>query len=78
MNEKSSCKLDHSLEDVKKKQEAISAFLSAEIAASLTGYLQGERSQDELNHVFHLLKKYDLAGEQEKQRRNAELTRLFT
>jgi hypothetical protein len=73
----SSCNLDHSLADVQKKLEAIAPHLPAYIADALPVYLEQERSQEDLNHVFHLLKKYDLADEAEKARRNEKFSRLI-
>ncbi|MBN6186197.1 group-specific protein [Aneurinibacillus sp. BA2021] len=73
----SGCSIDHSVEDVRKKLSAIESHLPASIARALPEYVEGERTQEELNHVFHLLKKYDLADEAEKARRNEAFTQLL-
>lgn len=69
----SQCSLDHSVEDVKKKYESQLEFLPAEINALFGAFLEKEHSQLTLNEVFHLLKKYDLASEEEKMARNEKL-----
>ncbi|ERI07998.1 hypothetical protein [Aneurinibacillus aneurinilyticus] len=71
------CSIDHSLEDVRKKLDAIEPYLPASISQGLPGYMEQERTQDELNHVFHLLKKYDLADDEEQARRNEEFRKLL-
>lgn len=77
MEKKTTCNLDHSVEDVQKKYEAIMPHLPAAITAALPAYLAAPRTQAELNEVFHLLKKYDLADEEEQARRDQEFARLF-
>ncbi|WP_019152574.1 hypothetical protein [Robertmurraya massiliosenegalensis] len=67
------CKLDHSLEDVKTKFEAQSPFLPEEIKSLFENFFREEHSQHILNDVFHLLKKYDLATDEEKETRNNRL-----
>jgi citrate synthase len=67
------CKIDHSKEDVQKKYESQREFLPQEIQASFSNFLGEEHTQDILNEVFHLLKKYDLANEKEKEERNNRL-----
>ena len=61
MEQKSTCNLDHSLEDIRKKLEVIAPHLPDRIVAVL----------------FHLLKKYDLADEMERVHRNKEFIRLL-
>lgn len=77
MEKKTTCNLDHSVEDVQKKYEAIMPHLPAAITRALPAYLRESRTQEELNEVFHLLKKYDLSDEEEKARRNAQFARLL-
>lgn len=74
---KNGCNLDHSVEDVRKKLGAIRPYLPTSIAQALPEYVEGGRTQEELNEVFHLLKKYDLADEEEKARRNEEFNQLL-
>ncbi|WP_046176342.1 hypothetical protein [Domibacillus indicus] len=69
----SECKLDHSFEDVRKKLESQQPSLPGELYGRLENYLTEERTQDLLNELFHLLKKYDLASEEEKEVRNNRL-----
>lgn len=69
----SSCNIDHSQEDVKKKYESQSEFLPTEINELFVSFFSKSHSQETLNEVFHLLKKYDLSSEDEKLSRNEKL-----
>jgi citrate synthase len=69
----SECKLDHTHEDVKSKYSSQEAFLPNDLKALFEQFFAKEHSQDLLNEVFHLLKKYDLAAEEEKKARNNRL-----
>lgn len=69
----SECKLDHSQEDVRSKYQSQEAFLPADMKSLFEQFLTKEHTQDLLNEVFHLLKKYDLASEEEKNQRNNQL-----
>ncbi|MEH7108819.1 MULTISPECIES: hypothetical protein [Bacillaceae] len=69
----SECKLDHSAEDVQKKYESQAAFLPEEMKPLFQQFLAKEHTQEILNEVFHLLKKYDLASEEEKSERTNRL-----
>ncbi len=69
----SECKMDHSHEDVKSKYESQAAFLPEEMKPLFSQFFESEHTQDLLNEVFHLLKKYDLASDEEKQERNNRL-----
>jgi hypothetical protein len=66
----SQCSIDHSLEDVQKKYESQKEFLPIELQALFNTFFSKTQSQETLNEVFHLLKKYDLSNEDEKQTRN--------
>ncbi|SEN23429.1 hypothetical protein SAMN05192533_110119 [Mesobacillus persicus] len=68
------CKLDHSHDDVRKKYEEQKPFLPEELKPLFQGFFADEHTQDILNEVFHLLKKYDLASEAEKEERNRRLS----
>ncbi|MCP3026396.1 group-specific protein [Halobacillus sp. A5] len=72
----SSCPIDHTLEDTKKKLESQKEFLPEELYKAAGHFLNSRPSQDELNELFHLLKKYDLAADEEKQMRNKNLKEL--
>lgn len=74
----SECKLDHSHEDVKNKFESQSEYLPAELKPLFEQFFAQEHTQDLLNEVFHLLKKYDLATEEEKTARNKRLNMVLT
>jgi len=69
----SECKLDHSQEDVKSKYESQAAFLPEEMKSLFNQFFAKEHTQDLLNEVFHLLKKYDLASAEEQNERNNRL-----
>jgi hypothetical protein len=69
----SQCNLDHSVEDVKKKFDSQSEFLPVEFMELFTLFFKKNHSQETLNEVFHLLKKYDLASDEEKLARNDKL-----
>lgn len=69
----SECKIDHSHEDVKKKYESQAEFLPEDMKDGFTAFFNKEHTQDILNEVFHLLKKYDLASEEERSERNNRL-----
>ncbi|WP_096435136.1 group-specific protein [Alteribacter populi] len=72
------CNLDHSLEDVKKKLESQSEFLPSNIFVQLKLFLEKDLSQATLNETFHLLKKYDLATDKEREERNVKMEALFS
>ncbi|MDA1677649.1 MULTISPECIES: group-specific protein [unclassified Bacillus cereus group] len=67
------CNIDHSMEDVMNKLESQKGFLPEVIFKEVKGFLQGNHSQEILNDVFHLLKKYDLVSEEEREMRNTQL-----
>jgi hypothetical protein len=69
----SECKLDHTQEDVKSKYASIAAFLPEEMNPLFNQFFEKDHTQDLLNEVFHLLKKYDLAPEDEQANRNNRL-----
>lgn len=69
----SECKLDHTKEDVRNKYESQAAFLPEGVKSLFNQFFSEEHTQDLLNEVFHLLKKYDLASEEERNARNNRL-----
>ncbi|MGN7470553.1 hypothetical protein [Brevibacillus sp. SAFN-007a] len=71
------CKLDHSKEDVQKKLAEQAPFLAGERVGRLQRMLEGELSQERLNELFHLLKKYDLASPEERRTREQQMDRLL-
>lgn len=64
------CEINHSKEDVLKKLESQKEFLPQELYSKIASFIETNLPQETLNEVFHLLKKYDLAGEAEQQDRN--------
>ncbi|HAQ06241.1 MAG TPA: group-specific protein [Bacillus bacterium] len=67
------CTIDHSHEDVRKKYESQLDFLPEDMKPLFDDFFQEEHTQDILNEVFHLLKKYDLASEEERSERSNRL-----
>ncbi|MGZ7151561.1 hypothetical protein [Bacillus sp. BC08] len=67
------CNIDHSMEDVMNKLENQKDYLPEVIFKELKGFLQGNHPQEILNDIFHLLKKYDLVSEEERETRNTQL-----
>ncbi|MFS0775402.1 hypothetical protein ABC255_05180 [Neobacillus sp. 3P2-tot-E-2] len=69
----SECKLNHSQEDVRNKYESQEAILPDEMKPLFEQFFSKEHTQDLLNEVFHLLKKYDLASVEDRNERNNRL-----
>lgn len=67
------CKIDHSHEEVMNKYESQMEFLPQDMAPLFNKFFEEEHTQDILNEVFHLLKKYDLVPEEEQSERNNRL-----
>jgi hypothetical protein len=72
------CNIDHSQEDVIQKVESQQDFLPKLLSKDLYSFLESNRSQQTLNELFHLLKKYDLASKEEQEERNKKLTQLIS
>ncbi|CAH0160458.1 hypothetical protein P4646_23075 [Peribacillus simplex] len=71
------CNLNHSQHDVRLKFESQKAFLPTELSQTLDRYLEKGNSQETLNELFHLLKKYDLATQEEQESRNEKLNQIM-
>ncbi|PAV30447.1 group-specific protein [Virgibacillus profundi] len=71
------CNIDHSREDVVKKLKSQENFLPEELNKKIHHFLKKEHSQETLNEVFHLLKKYDLAEKSEQEDRNEKFSALI-
>ena len=71
------CKLNHTMEDVRQKYESQKTFLPTNMHSSFETFFNQEHTQELLNDVFHLLKKYDLASEEEKDHRNNRLNMVL-
>lgn len=68
------CNLDHTHEDVIHKFEAQRAFMPEDIVSDMKRFLEKPtHKQEKLNVLFHLLKKYDLASDEERNERNLKL-----
>lgn len=67
------CNIDHSKTDVVNKLASQEAVLPVDLNRQLQAVLQGKHSQETLNELFHLLKKYDLVSEAEREERNKKL-----
>ncbi|MDZ5472975.1 hypothetical protein SM124_14755 [Bacillus sp. 31A1R] len=67
------CKLDHSMEDVRQKYESQAEFLPSDMKSLFEHFFSKEHTQDILNDVFHLLKKYDLSSQEEREHRDRRL-----
>ncbi|MGM0805710.1 MAG: hypothetical protein ACQET8_13275 [Bacillota bacterium] len=70
------CTIDHTLEDVKQKLAEQSAVMPRELVMEVGDSLSDDSDQTYLNEVFHLLKKYDIADEIEREKRNGKLSEL--
>jgi hypothetical protein len=69
----SECKLNHSQEDVRNKYESQASYLPEDMKLLFEQFFTKDHTQDLLNEVFHLLKKYDLASEEDRNERNKRL-----
>lgn len=63
------CNIDHSQTDVLKKFEGQKKFLPKTLKEKIENFLQHEQLQLDLNELFHLLKKYDLATNEIREER---------
>lgn len=72
-----SCNIDHSHEDVIQKLKNQQDFLPEHVAEKLHLFLANDRSQPILNELFHLLKKYDLVSNEEREERNQKFLQLI-
>ena len=66
----SNCDLDHSIKDVEKKYSSQMSYLPGEMISLFETFFLKQHTQKVLNEVFHLLKKYDLSSNEEKEERN--------
>ena len=73
----SECKLIHTHDDVRKKYESQFEFLPKEMLPLFEKFFAGQHSQQVLNELFHLLKKYDLISDEEKEERNKQMMLLL-
>ncbi|WP_340372665.1 hypothetical protein [Peribacillus sp. FSL E2-0218] len=73
----STCNLNHSQQDVNLKLNAQLEFLPPTLSQALNLFLDNDHSQETLNELFHLLKKYDLSSKEEQQSRNQKMNHLM-
>ncbi|PIC77284.1 MULTISPECIES: group-specific protein [Sporosarcina] len=73
----SNCAIDHTQQEVVEKLAEQQSFMPEELVESCELFLSKPLSQEALNVVFHLLKKYDLATEEERAERNTKMQQLF-
>lgn len=71
------CTIDHSYGDVMTKLENQSPYMPEALVHETYSFLKHTLTQETLNEVFHLLKKYDLASEEDRRDRDAELRKLM-
>ncbi len=71
------CSIDHSYGDVFNKLENQGDYLPDSLEQDIYKFLQRNLSQETLNELFHLLKKYDLASAEERNQRNEGLQHLI-
>ncbi|USG68199.1 hypothetical protein NDK47_13325 [Brevibacillus ruminantium] len=71
------CRLNHSTEDVQSKLVEQTPYLPPALAQQLSGLLDKTLTQETLNELFHLLKKYDLASPEERLVREEKMYKLF-
>jgi citrate synthase len=72
------CNIDHSHEDVIQKLESQQVFIPEHVGEALQRFLKNQHSQQTLNELFHLLKKYDLASKEEQEERNHQFMQLIS
>lgn len=72
------CPIDHTMEDVQKKLAEQQPFMPSELHEACQEFLEKEQEQSVLNEIFHLLKKYDLASDEEKEKRNVAFLHLVS
>ncbi|UGB29008.1 group-specific protein [Metabacillus sp. B2-18] len=72
----SSCKIDHTIDDVTKKLKEQTPYMNYSLGEKCFNFLSTSVSQADLNELFHLLKKFDLASEDEKKIRIDKLEKL--
>ncbi|MGP4107702.1 hypothetical protein [Virgibacillus sp. L01] len=72
------CNIDHSQESVVKKLKSQEEFLPQDLTDKLYLFLDEDRSQETLNELFHLFKKYDLASKSEQEERDGQLITLIS
>jgi len=73
----SNCSINHSKEDVMLKLKNQKPYLFDELFIKVESFLLSETTQSQLNELFHLLKKYDLASKEEQIERNNKLLELI-
>ncbi len=60
------------------KLENQSPYMPDALVQEACSFLHQTIAQETLNELFHLLKKYDLASEEDRRNRDAELRKLMS
>ncbi|TDL31904.1 group-specific protein [Jeotgalibacillus sp. S-D1] len=71
------CSIDHSHQEVVNKLDSQLDFLPSHLYEGAQQFLKTGLRQEELNELFHLLKKYDLVSMEERQMRNKQMEQLI-
>lgn len=71
------CSIDHSQQEVVNKLDSQLLFLPSNLYERAQQFLSTHVKQEELNELFHLLKKYDLVSTEEQQIRNNQMEKLI-
>ncbi|MFM1653057.1 hypothetical protein ACI7RC_13260 [Brevibacillus sp. B_LB10_24] len=71
------CKLDHTFEDVCNKLEQQVPHLPEDLVRQIRSALAADMPQPCLNELFHALKKYDLADQEERRAKEAKIRELL-
>ncbi|WP_347551138.1 hypothetical protein ABFG93_04925 [Pseudalkalibacillus hwajinpoensis] len=71
------CTIDHSYSDVLTKLKGQADYMPDSLVQGINRFLEKTLSQEALNELFHLLKKYDLASQEEREKRNEEIDELI-
>jgi len=71
------CRLNHSVEDVQNKLSEQAPFLPEQRTEQLAALLATDLTQEQLNELFHLLKKYDLATPEERLQRDTKMAEMI-
>lgn len=71
------CNINHSIDNVHRKLDSQRGFLPESLYVQIKSFLNGF-NQDQLNEMFHLLKKYDLSKVDEQAIRNKKMKHLVS
>ncbi|WP_312028256.1 hypothetical protein [Bacillus sp. HMF5848] len=72
------CNIDHSVTDVVNKLNQQQPFLPKDLYEKCLIFIRDEVEQEQLNELFHALKKFDLATTSEQAKRIATITNIIS